>query len=183
VGFLDDDPSKFQKKLDEVPVLGPISWLKEQHNGDLSYILAISQGGAKSRIIKNLGSLSLNFINAIHPTAIIGSDVQMGSGNIIAAGTVIAYSTVFQNHITINLNTTVGHDCLISEYVTVAPGVNIGGRVRLGKGCDIGPNCTISKGVTIGDWSCLGPSTVVLKEIPPMKNYFGNPARPVPRLS
>ena len=183
VGFLDDDPTKSQKKIHEIPVLGPVSWLKEQHDGDLSYILAISQGGAKSRIIKDLGSLSLNFINAIHPTAIIGSDVQMGSGNIIAAGTVIAYSTVFQNHITINLNTTVGHDCLISGYVTVAPGVNIGGRVRLGKGCDIGPNCTISKGVTVGDWSCLGPSTVVLKEIPPKKNYFGNPARPVPRLA
>lgn len=182
VGFLDDDPSKFRKKIDEVPVLGPVSCLHEQHNSDLSYILAISQGRTKSRIIKGLGSLSLNLINAIHPTAIIGSDVQMGSGNIIAAGAVIAYSTVFKNHITINLNTTVGHDCLINDYVTVAPGVNIGGRVTLGEGCDIGPNCTISKGVTVGGWSCLGPSTVVLKEIPPKKHYFGNPARPVPRL-
>jgi len=183
VGFVDDDPSKFQRKIDEVPVLGSVSWLKEQHNGDLSYILAISQGSPKSRIIKDLESLSLNFINAIHPTSVVGSDVQTGSGNIIAAGTVIAYSTVLQNHITINLNTTIGHDCLINEYVTVAPGVNIGGNVKLGKGCDIGPNCTISKGLTVGDWSCLGPSTVVLREIPPNKNYFGNPARPVPRLS
>ena len=183
VGFIDDDPSKLKKKIDEVPVLGPVSGLRKQHNGDLSYILAISQCGVKSRIIKDLGSLSLNFINAIHPTAIIGSDVQMGSGNIIAAGAIIAYNTVFETHITINLNTTVGHDCLINEYVTIAPGANIGGRVRLGKGCDIGPNCTICKGATVGDWSCLGPSTVVLKEIPPKKTYFGNPARPVPRLS
>ena len=183
VGFVDDDPSKFQRKIDGVPVLGPVSGLKKQLNGNLSYILAISQCGTKRQIIEVLGSLPLNFINAIHPTAIIGSDVQMGSGNIIAAGAVIAYNTVFKTHITINLNTTVGHDCLINEYVTIAPGVNIGGRVRLDQGCDIGPNCTISKGVTIGNWSCLGPSTVVLKEIAPMKNYFGNPARPVPRLA
>jgi len=165
------------------PYLGPVKWLKEQHNGDLSYILAISQGEAKSRIIGDLGSLSLNFINAIHPTAIIGSDVQMGSGNIIAAGAVIAYSTVFKNHITVNLNTTIGHDCLINDCVTVAPGANIGGNVRLGEGCDIGPNFTICKGVTAGDWSCLGPSTVALKEIPSKKNCFGHPARSVPRLS
>jgi len=183
VGFLDDDPSKFEKKIHEVPVLGPLSSLNEQHNGSLSYILAISHGETKSRIIKDLGSLSLNFINAIHPTTIIGSDVQIGSGNIIAGGAIIAFSTVFENHITINLNTTIGHDCLISEFVTVAPGANIGGKVKLGKGCDVGPNCTISKGVTVGDWSCLGPSTVVLREMPPKKSYFGNPARPVPRLS
>jgi len=183
VGFIDDDPSKFQKKIDKVPVLGPVSWLKKQVNGDLSYILAISQCATKRRIIEDLQDLPLNFINATHPTAIIGSDVQMGSGNIIGAGAVIAYNTRLQNHITINLNTTVGHDCLIGEFVTIAPGANIGGKVKLGKGCDIGPNSTISKGVTVGDWSCLGPSTVVLREIPPNKSYFGNPARPVPRLS
>jgi len=183
VGFLDDDPSKSQEKIDGIPVIGPFGWLKEQHNDNLSYILAVSKCGTKSRVVEELRDLSLRFVNAIHPTAVIGSNVQMGSGNIIAAGALIAYNTIFKNHITINLNTTVGHDCLISEYVTVAPGANIGGRVRLGKGCDIGPNCTISKGVTVGDWSCLGPSTVVLKQISSNTTYFGNPARPIPQIT
>jgi len=182
VGLLDDDPSKSQKKIHEIPVLGPINWLKEHHKPELSYILAISECETKRRIIDTFENPPLNFINGIHPTAIIGSDVQIGSGNIIGAGAVIGYNTVLINHITVNLNTTVGHDCLINDYITVAPGANIGGRVRLGEGCDIGPKCTISKGITVGGWSCLGPSTVALREIPPKKNYFGNPARPVPRI-
>lgn len=51
------------------------------------------------------------------------------------------------------------------------------GHVHIGTGCFIGANSVICKPVTIGDGAIVAAGSVVLKDIPEMEIWGGNPAR------
>ena len=51
------------------------------------------------------------------------------------------------------------------------------GKVKIGRGVFIGANSIICKPVTIGDGSVIAAGSVVLKDIPQMEIWGGNPAR------
>ena len=51
------------------------------------------------------------------------------------------------------------------------------------EGCDVGLNATVSKGLHVGEWSSIGPGTVVIKGVAAGQHVFGNPARVVPPLA
>jgi sugar O-acyltransferase (sialic acid O-acetyltransferase NeuD family) len=180
IGFLDDDPAATGRSVDGWPVLGPTTWISEHHQDEFRYVFGIANCSAKKTLDAELEDMRPRFATLVHPTAVLGSDVRLDEGCIVAAGAVIAYETVIGRHVTINLNATVGHDCVVGNYCTIAPGVNIAGRVTIGQGCDLSLNATVIRGITIGAWSSLGPGAVALKDIPPSEFWFGNAARPFP---
>ena len=51
------------------------------------------------------------------------------------------------------------------------------GQVHIGTGCFIGANTVICKPVTIGDGAVVAAGSIVLKDIPAMEIWGGNPAR------
>lgn len=83
---------------------------------------------------------------------------------------------------TVNLNATIGHDCRIGTFATVAPGANNAGKVILSEGSEVGLNGTVVRGVTLGEWSSVGPGSVVIKDVPALARLFGNPARTLSRV-
>lgn len=69
---------------------------------------------------------SATFINIIHPSAIISSDVKIGVGNLICAGVVIEPGCEIGNHCIIGANCTIGYDCKIGNFINVGIGSTIG---------------------------------------------------------
>ncbi|XFA73532.1 UDP-3-O-(3-hydroxymyristoyl)glucosamine N-acyltransferase [Thermosynechococcaceae cyanobacterium Okahandja] len=73
----------------------------------------------------------------IHPTAIIGEEVELGAGVSIGAYTVIGDRvrigdrTVIHSHCTLYDNVVVGADCLIHSHCALREGVKLGDRVIL----------------------------------------------------
>jgi sugar O-acyltransferase (sialic acid O-acetyltransferase NeuD family) len=180
LGYVDDDPAKQGREVGGAPVLGGLDWIERCGRDGYRYVLALASCPAKRTLADRLERFRLTFETLVHPTATIGSGVDLGRGTIIGAGAVIAFDTVIGDHVTVNLNSTIGHDCVVGTFSTVAPGANVAGKVKLGEGCDIGLNAAVGKGVHVGEWSSVGAGTVVVKDVPPHRQVFGNPARLLP---
>jgi UDP-3-O-[3-hydroxymyristoyl] glucosamine N-acyltransferase len=96
-------------------------------------------------VVEAYGLQPAPFKPGIHPTAVIGSDVQMDRDKVsIAACVVIGDRTVIGDGVSIGANTTVasdvriGVDCVLHPNVSVYPGSVIGNRVILHSGAVIG---------------------------------------------
>ena len=57
-------------------------------------------------------------------------------------------------------------------HVRIAP-------VRIGSRAWIGFGATILRGVTVGEGAVVGAGAVVTRDVAPLSDVFGNPARPV----
>ena len=69
----------------------------------------------------------------IHPSAIIGEQVEMADGTVIMAGVIINSCTKIGRGCIINTASTIDHDNIIEDYVHISPGVHLAGNVRVGK--------------------------------------------------
>ena len=81
-GFIDDNVNALDGFENYPPILGKIS----EYVPDDDDVFTFSIGGeARRKCIDSLIEKGAQFINIIHTTARIGSNVQLGIGNIIAA--------------------------------------------------------------------------------------------------
>lgn len=117
-----------------------------------------------------------DFPPLIHPTAILGKNVQLGKGVIVTAYSHLTCDIMVGDGVQFNLQTTVGHDSVIGDFVTTAPKVSISGHVRIGKQVTLGTSSTVLPGVSICDDVVVGAGAVVTKDITEPGIYVGVPA-------
>lgn len=173
IGYLDDDPSLLGKKYLGLPVLGTIAQRdKFTHE---AVIVAIGQNSIRSRIFHELEQEC--FINAVHPSAILAPDVQLGVGVAIMAGVVVNTGTSIGDNAILNTSCSVDHHGQIGRHAHLAPGVHLGGRVTVGQGALLGVGAAVIPGQRIGDWSVIGASSCVISTIPGGVTAVGVPAK------
>jgi len=120
---------------------------------------------------------SFNFINTIHPSAIIARGVAVGSGTVIMAGTVINSNSKIGDFCIINTNASLDHDNNISDFSSIAPGVTTGGNVTMGEFTTVSLGANIIHGITIGKHSVIGTGSTVLKNVGDYVVAYGTPAK------
>jgi sugar O-acyltransferase (sialic acid O-acetyltransferase NeuD family) len=177
LGFIDDNIEKQDKYIYNYPVLGNLDWFAT--NQDVLAIIGVGNTTSRRKISLNLDLISIKSPILIHPSAIVGQNVEFGQGCVICASNVITVDIKFGKHVIMNLDCTVGHDVVIQDFVTVSPGSHISGNVDIGEGVDIGTGSSLIQGVQVGSWSILGAGSVVSKNIPQNVTAVGIPARPV----
>lgn len=83
-------------------------------------------------------------ISGVHPTAVVGAnvrlgtDVSVGAGAVIADNAIIGARTRIGAHTVIGENTRIGEDCVLHANVTIYPACIIGNRAILHAGCVVG---------------------------------------------
>ena len=117
------------------------------------------------------------FINAIHPSAIVGSHVEIGNSTMLAANVVINPCGTIGNGVILNTGCIIEHECAIANFVHIAPGAVLCGNVTVGEGSFVGANAVIKQGITIGKHCVIGAGAVVLKNVADGKTVVGNPAK------
>lgn len=116
-------------------------------------------------------------INAIHKTANIERDVQLGKGVVVCSGAYLCPMTSIGDNTIINTGTIIEHETQIGNHCHIAPGVNIAGRVKIGDGTFVGIGSTIKEYVKLGANVTVGAGTVILEDVPDNAVVVGSPAR------
>jgi sugar O-acyltransferase (sialic acid O-acetyltransferase NeuD family) len=122
---------------------------------------------------------SFEFINAIHPSVIIGKNVELGFGIVMMAGVIVNPLSKIGNFTFFATGCQIEHDCIIQDYASVSAGSIMGGYVNIGKYSAITLGVTILDRLKIGENSVIGSGSLVLKDIPNNVLAHGNPINKV----
>jgi sugar O-acyltransferase (sialic acid O-acetyltransferase NeuD family) len=151
------------------------------YKDEADFFVAIGNNATREKIQEKLISEGLNAVSLIHPSAVIGTDVEIGIGSVVMAGVVINSSTKIGKGCIINTSSSLDHDNVIEEYVHVSPGVRTAGSVSVGKGAWLGIGSVVSNNVNICSGCKIGAGAVVVKDIAEPGTYVGVPVRRVDR--
>ena len=143
------------------------------------FLVAIGDNNIRRKVFDKMLYNELTSLNAIHPKAIIGHSVTMGTGNMVMAGAVINALCSVGNAVIINSGAIVEHECVIGDYSHIAPGAVLAGKVKVGCSSFIGANSVVKEGVTIGDNVIIGAGSIVIRDIPDGETVVGNPAKKI----
>ena len=175
----DDHPAGRHHASEEVVMGARADIANFPHQGD-PMIIAVGDNMERAEIAKFLKS---DFATAIHYSAVISSDVQIGMGTMVYAGAIIQPNTVIGKHVIINTGASVDHDNIIDDFVHISPKVALCGHVEIGKGTHVGAAAVVIPKVKIGKWCIIGAGTVVISDIPDYSVAVGNPGRVIKKLA
>lgn len=179
IGFLDDDSGLVGTVIMGLPVLGAIAQFN-QFDYD-AIMVAIGDNRIRARIFASVRTCGKRIVNAIHPAAVLASNVCLGQGVMISAGVVVNTGTVVGDNVILNTGCTVDHHNRIGNHAHIAPGVHLGGNVHIGEGALVGIGAVVIPGCSIGDWAVVGAGFVVTRDVPPHTTAVGVPARVIKR--
>lgn len=114
---------------------------------------------------------------AVHPSAIVSENSEIGNGTVIMANAVINPSVVTGKHCIINTASVIEHDCVLADFVHISPNAALAGNVEVGEGTHIGIGATVIQGIKIGKWCTIGAGAVIIRDVPDGCTVVGNPGR------
>jgi sugar O-acyltransferase (sialic acid O-acetyltransferase NeuD family) len=142
-------------------------------------IIAIGDNWIRHQVVQRAVSDApgLAFVNAIHPTARVARDVQLGKGVVIMPGVTINPGSRIGDFCFVNTNASVDHDNTLEPFSCVQPNAATGGNVRLGAHSVISMGANVIQGVSIGEHTIIGAGSTVLHDIPDRVIAYGTPCR------
>ena len=123
--------------------------------------------------------IGFNFVNVIHPSAIISKSVLLGLGVFINAGVIINSDAKIGDNCIINTGSIIEHDCVIDKNVHISPGCVLSGGVTVGEKTHIGTGTIIIQHRTVGSDSLIGAGSNVVKNIASGVLAYGNPCKEI----
>lgn len=174
VGFL-DDKNDLQNKIIYInkKVIGTTKDINKYK--DCYFIIGIGNNAIRKKINEEN---NLKLYTAIHPSAIIAQDVEIGEGTVIMPGVVINPGTKIGKNCIINTSSSLDHDNLIEDYVHISPGSHLAGTVKIGESTWICTGVIVKNNITIEKDNVIGAGSVVIKDILDTNStYVGIPAK------
>ena len=143
--------------------------------------VAIGDNFIRQKVSEKIISIAptVEFAIAIHPSAQIGRNVQIGKGVAVMAGAVINSGTTIADGCIINTRASIDHDCLIGEYSAILPGATIGGNVTIGSSSILCIGAVVKQGIFIGNNTVVGACALVLENLGDNVLAYGSPAKVV----
>ncbi len=168
--FLDDSDSCQGK------VSGKTGDYKRYIN-DCDFFVAIGNNAVREKITNEMLIGGADIATVIHPSAVIGSRVEIGAGSVIMAGAVINSDAKIGNGVIINTCASVDHDCTVGDYSHISVGSHLAGTVEIGSGTFVGAGATVINNVSVCAGCMIGAGAVVVKDVEECGTYMGVPAR------
>lgn len=167
--------------VDDNPALNELLGYPVYHQQyDLSpMIVSIGNNAIRKKIVENL---SVEFGQAIYPTAVVSSTAIIEEGTVVMQGAIIQACTIIGKHCIINTGASVDHECVIEDYVHISPHATLCGNVHVGEGSWVAAGTIVLPGVKIGKWSVIGAGSVVAKDVPDGVLAVGNRCKVIKKL-
>lgn len=117
------------------------------------------------------------FVNAIHPSVVIGNNVTLGKGIVAMAGCIFNPKSVIEDFTFFATGAQVEHDCFVDKFASISAGSITGGFVKIGKYSAITLGVTILDRIEIGENTVVGSGSLVVSSLPNDVLAYGNPAK------
>jgi acetyltransferase EpsM len=177
VEFIDDNPALLDQTVGGIRVSGGIASLAHRKPGSFGVIVALGHPMRRLQVAQQLREMNVQFLNAIHPSAVIMPSARLGIGLMIHPGAIINTGARLGDHIIVNSGSIIEHDCLVEDGVTILAGVRICGRVQLARFVCIASGAVIIQRRKIGEGSVVAAGAVVTRDVPPHVLVMGIPAK------
>jgi sugar O-acyltransferase (sialic acid O-acetyltransferase NeuD family) len=118
-----------------------------------------------------------HFVNAIHPSVVIGKNVEIGRGNVLMPGVVVNTFARIMDHCIINTNSSLEHFCTMENFSSLSAGVTTGGYVEIGEYSAIALGVTLFDRIRIGKHAVVGSGALVTKDVEDQTLVYGVPAK------
>ncbi len=174
-GYLDDNPALHGRMILDLPVLGPVSMV-----ASIAYdvlLVGIGNNEVRSLLYERYLALGSEFARAVHVSAILAADTQVGIGTVVCANVAVNTGTNVAANAILNTGCTVDHHNRIGEHVHIGPGAHLGGDVSVDEGALIGIGATVMPQRSVGRWAIVGAGAVVTEDVPDHAVVAGVPAR------
>ncbi len=172
--FLDDDTSK--KYIGKYQIIGTIKDISKYKN-EYDFFIAIGDNKIRKKLTMLLLDNNIKPVSLIHPSAVIDSTVQIGSGVVVMASAVINADTTIGNNVIVNTASSIDHDCIINDYVHISPGVHVAGNVHVGEKSWLCIGSTIINNITVCEDIIVGAGATVINDLNKNGIYVGIPAK------
>jgi sugar O-acyltransferase (sialic acid O-acetyltransferase NeuD family) len=173
-GFLDDDAARGAAEYCGYAV---VTGLENAEFGvDFEVVVAIGDGEVRSKVTDRIIEKGYRLATAIHPSATIGRDVEIGPGAMVLAQSAVNPGARIGRGAIVNTGATIDHDCVVGDFAHVAPGARLAGNVTIGDSALIGVGATVIPGVKIGSGSTVGAGAVVVADVAAGTTVAGVPA-------
>ena len=142
-------------------------------------VLCIEDSRLRKVILKKIVETDKNFqfINAIHPTAIIGKNTSLGKGNIIGVKAIINPDSKIKDFCLIKDMVSIGHDTSIGDFVTLNTNATLGGNVIIGRCSILGMSSKILQNISVAKHCIIKDNALVLKDTKEGDTLYGVPAK------
>ncbi|RTL56016.1 MAG: acetyltransferase [Rhodocyclaceae bacterium] len=167
-------------RIFDVPVLGGDEILEGLAVEDC--LLANGLGAnpstvARAALHQRLAARGFRFARVIHPSAIVGREVELGEGCQLMAGAVVQCGVRIGRNAVVNTAASLDHDVIVGDDAFIAPGATLCGNVALGHCAFVGAGATVLPSVRVGDGAVVAAGAIVRRDVPGGETHVGVPAR------
>ena len=169
IGYVSDLKENLIDQLG-LPLLGDttLESLKSitEKNKGAKYILTVGSSPTfRCRVAKVFSKLNIVLETLIHPTAIIGANVDIGAGTLIFGHVHIGTGSVIGEVSFISSNSSIEHHNKIGDGFCTGPNLNTSGGVTIGREVRFGMNIGIEPGVVVGHGCVVASGSVLTRDL------------------
>ncbi len=172
-GFFDDSYCGVSEDIQGAPLLGRFEDILNYKDAIQLVYLSLGNNFIRKKHFDFIYQNRFCMPSLLHPTAIIESDVNIGSATTICLGAIIGTEVRIGKGCILNTGCAVDHESKIGDFVHLAPRVTIAGRSSVGDCTFVGMNSTIAEKVMIGKNVVIGAGSVILRDVPDEATVVG----------
>lgn len=173
-GFIDDNLNALDGFNNYPPILDTIKDYRPQQED----VFVSSIGGtARRTCMEEIISRGGEFMELIHQTARIYTNVKLGKGNFIGAYTVIGNDAKIGDYNMIQSYTVIGHDAKIGNWNRIDTHVTCVGGIEIEDEVNIHTSAVISHNVKVETGAHVGALSFVIRKVKAGTTVMGIPAK------
>lgn len=170
IGFVDDDTSLFGQYIFDIKVLGGREELENlKHHAQMdAVIVSIASPNTMSlrkKIYIDLKNSGYQFINAIHPTAVVSPSAKLGENNILSPGVVVDTEASLGDNNRLCVNSSLDHHSSVGCHNFLGPKCALSSLVSVGDDCVFEIGTGVAPLIPIGSDIIVSAGTIVTKPL------------------